>query len=246
MQRWIFRMADLVALIAVITAVVVIVQRLDSASGRPQAAPPQPVASGDRDGDGVPDAEDLAPETPGERAARATPTPEAPKLPPADDCKRKGITRKAGGEGACYEPTGRRVRVVNRGSRLDLDELAAELRGLTVQRRPARRIATVTADLRLRNKLDGIVDFRPEQAGLLLGRSLFTVDAARESARAGSLVRRAAALGASEEVDGTLRFDVPLRAVRRLDRDGNLQILQFSDISLASASTTVGIFRTYR
>ena len=246
MRRWTLRFADLVAVIAVIAAVGVIVQRLGEASGQQPAAPRHPVAAGDRDGDGVPDGEDLAPDTPGKARAESTPTPEAPRLPPADDCKRKGITRAKGGEGACYEPGGRRVRVVNRGTRLVLDELTAELRHLTVERHPTRRTATIKVTLRVRSKLDGIVDFRPEQAGLLVGRSLFPVDGGLESARAGSLVRRASGLKAGADAEGTLRFEVPIRAARRLDRDANLQILQFSDVSLASASLTVGVFRTYR
>jgi hypothetical protein len=238
-----FRLADAVAAIAVIAAVVVIVQRFDDPPARESEQ--QQSRAGDRDGDGVRDSEDLAPDVPGERTPEATPTPEEPPLPPVDDCRRKGITRGKGLEGACYEPSGRRVRVVDRDSRLDLDELAAELRGIDVQRRPALRRAVVTVRLSVRNKLNGIVDFRPEQAGLLLGRGLFSPDE-REPVRAGSLVRRAASLRPGEGVEGTLRFEVPLRAVDRLDRDGNLQLLQFSDISLAAASTTVGIFRTYR
>ena len=228
MRRWSLRLADVAAVIAVIAAVAVIVHRLGDASAQPAKQPATQQAA--------------TPTSTPEPAA----TPTAPELPPADDCKRKGITRKAGGEGACYEPSGRRVRVVNRASRLDLDELTAEVRGIDVRRRPALDSATVTVRVWVRSKLDGIVGFRPEQAGLLLGDRFFALDGPGEATRAGSLVRRAATLKAGESAEGTLRFDVGLRYLRRLDINGNVQLLQFSDVSLQSASATVGIFRTYR
>ena len=55
-----------------------------------------------------------------------------------------------------------------------------------------------------------------------------------------------AGLRARARVRGTITFTLSRRAARHLERDGNLELLQFSDTSLPKASLTVGVFRTYR
>jgi hypothetical protein len=226
---WMLRTADAIALVALV------------ASPFPGAEP------GDRDGDGVPDAQDLAPDSP---APQQTPEPVASgpvaKLPPLDDCRRKGITRKKGKEGSCYEESGRRVLVVDRGARLHLDELDARILGVRVRELRDQRRADVSFDVELRNNLDGLVDVQPAHFGLLLGRGVYAPNLLATGRGANSMFRRGVGLRARARVKGTMTFTVSRRAARHLERDGNLELLQFSDTSLAKASLTVGVFRTYR
>jgi hypothetical protein len=253
LRDWLLRGADAIAVVALFASIVLVAQRLSSqatpapGNNRPLAQAGKP---GDRDGDGVPDAIDLEPDVP---APRAAPTASAApvggaassKLPPADDCRRKGITRRVGKEGVCYEPSGRRVRVVNRDSPLVLAEISARLLRLQVRRDPAQRTAEVLADLRVESRLSGIVDLQASHFGLLLGHGFYGPDVRLGAEHGGSLLRTGFALRKGRVATGRLEFRVPLRAPRHLGRDGNLQILQFSDASFQSAST-VGVIRTYR
>src|SRR4051794_27036635 len=119
---WLLRAADAMALVALMVSIAVVGQRL-SAHGETRTAAkppaPAPAGKGDRDGDGVPDAQDLAPDSPAPQKTPAAQTPAA-KLPPLDDCRRKGITRRRGKQGSCYEESGRRVRVVDKAATLHL------------------------------------------------------------------------------------------------------------------------------
>jgi hypothetical protein len=247
---WLLRGADAIALVALVASLVVVGQRLSS-GGSPQpstraAATPVSGKPGDRDGDGVPDAQDLAPDSP---APQKTPAPlDSPsvKLPPLDDCRRKGITRKLGKEGSCYEESGRRVLVVDRGARLHLPELDGRVMDLRVHEHPAQRTADVSFDIEVRNNLDGLVDVQPSHFGLLLGRGVYAPNLLATGRDANSMFKRGIGLRAREHVSGTVTFTVSRRAARHLDRDGNLELLQFSDTSLDKASLTVGVFRTYR
>jgi hypothetical protein len=245
---WLLRLADAVALVALVASIAVVGQRL-TASGEPRAPAKAkaeaPAATGDRDGDGVPDAQDLAPDSPAPQSTPAAKTP-ATKLPPLDDCRRRGITRRQGKEGSCYEESGRRVRVVDKGSTLHLDELDARLLSIRVRDRRQRRQADVTLELELRNNLDGLVDVQASHFALLLGRGVYPPNLLATGQGANSLFRRGIGLGARERVTGAVTFSVSRRAARRLDANGNVEILQFSDTSLGKASRTVGVFRTYR
>jgi hypothetical protein len=240
------RAADAIALVALLASIAVVGQRLTGNGERPAPAKAQaPVAAGDRDGDGVPDAQDLAPDSPAPQQTPVAQTP-ATKLPPLDDCRRKGITRGKGKEGSCYEESGRRVRVVDKASTLHLDELDARLLSIRVRDRPQERQADVTLELELRNNLDGLVDVQASHFALLLGRGVNPPNLLATGPGANSLFRRGIGLGARERVTGAVTFTVSRRAARRLDANGNVEILQFSDSSLGKASLTVGVFRTYR
>ena len=252
-STWLLRAADAVAVVALVASLAIVGGRLSSGSSdrsptaaRATATPFPGAKPGDRDGDGVPDAQDLAPDSPAPQQTPQASTGPVAKLPPLDDCRRKGITRRKGKEGSCYEESGRRVLVVDRGARLRLPELDARILDMRVRELPAQRRADVAFDVELLNNLDGLVDVQPSHFGLLLGRGVYAPNLLATGRGANSMFRRGVGLRARARASGTVTFTVSRRAARHLERDGNLELLQFSDTSLAKASLTVGVFRTYR
>ena len=250
---WLLRAADAVAVVALLASLAIVGQRLSSvdskqpsSQARATATPFAGAKPGDRDGDGVPDAQDLAPDSPAPQQTPQPATGPVAKLPPLDDCRRKGITRKKGKEGSCYEESGRRVLVVDRAARLHLPELDARVLGMRVRELRAQRRADVAFDVELRNNLDGLVDVQPSHFGLLLGRGVYAPNLLATDRGANSMFRRGVGLRARARASGTVTFTVSRRAARHVGRDGNLELLQFSDTSLPKASLTVGVFRTYR
>jgi hypothetical protein len=145
------------------------------------------------------------------------------------------------------------IAVVNRASRLRLRELDVSLRGAEVRRRLGRGPRQVRASgvyvvvtLTVRNRLRARAAFGPEQVQLLLGRALYDHSASAEAASPRSFLPTGGQIRRGGERTGTVAFDVPRRAARRLQTDGNVVILQYGDASYERAYSTVGVIRTYR
>ena len=249
-RTWLLRAADLTALVALIASLAITGNRLSGGgdSSAPVAgagaARAAQGAAGDRDGDGVPDAQDLAPDTP---APGSNAESEAfSRAPVGGDCERKGITRKRGREGLCMEDSGRSVRVVDLRTPLRVDEFGARIVRMSVRNKPSDASARVRFDMALSNRLGYAADVQPSQFRILLGRGVYAPDLLAPGRGANSLFRRGTGLKPGRTAVGSVTFSVTHRAARNLDRDGNLEVMQFSDTSFDRAALTVGVFRTYR
>lgn len=209
---------------------------------------------GDQDADGVPDTSDLDPVQPAPPARTKPKSAEILGTPRVsrDDCRRRGITHSRG-QGACTQASGTRIRVVNGERKLTLEELDLRYTGAkTSQRATSRRDAVapegVFLDLRLTvtNKLDGLVDFRPEQVLLLAGQTTYKPDSLANKLSSRSLERRAYGLRPRTPVAGTVTFDVSKEDARRISDVGIIRVTQFSDQAAAPTGQTVGYIRMYR
>jgi hypothetical protein len=248
---WLLRAADAIALVALVASLAVVGHRLTASpdsSGPPTRAAATPAAgakSGDRDGDGVPDSQDLAPDTPAPASSGSTDEPAFSRPPVSGDCRRKGITRSRGKEGLCMEDSGRSVRVVNRRSPLRVEELGVRIVRMKVVDKPSDPWAHVTFDLAVQNRLGYAADVQALQFRILLGRGSYSPDLLAGHS-ANSLFRRGTGLKPGRTARGSVTFSVTHRAIKKLAVDGNVEVLQFDDTSFDSAALTVGVFRTYR
>jgi hypothetical protein len=247
---WLLRAADAIAVVALLASLVVVGQRLSSGS-EPHpttraAATPAGAKPGDRDGDGVPDSRDLAPDTPAPAGAVSKQKPAFSRPPVSGDCKRKGITRARGREGVCMEDSGRSVRVVDRQTPLRLQELGVRIVRMDVVDKPSDPFARVKFDLEVSNRLGYAAVVQALQFRILLGRGSYSPDLLASGRTANTLFRRGAELKPGRSMRGSVTFSVTHRAVKKVGVDGNLEVLQFDDTSFDNATLTVGVFRTYR
>ncbi len=171
------------------------------------------------------------------------------------DCEEKGITRQVGKEGSCFEDGVENV-VVNRGSKLKLDELNVSLKDIQVRDSVSSSLGSdsaggsfVTFTLEVMNKLSSPVYFDDSQSqvSLSVGPGVYTEDF---NVQNGYIQDSFSWIG--EEIQpqgvqaGTVTFDLPKKVVPKLDVDGNLQILNFTDSTDPESATQQGVIRTYK
>lgn len=221
-------LADIVAVVALVASIAVIAVRLTGPS-EASTGPAQPTNQA------------AAPET-------SDPLPPLPrtKLPPADDCRRKGITSGGTGEGTCFQESGRRIHVVNMTSVLRLPEMEARLLSITSKQRRVENAVDVDVRLQIRSKVKGTVDLSPERFGLHLGDRLFEPDPVVNGFAKGGLVSSGVRLRQGDSTSGRIIYRVPSALAAHLRRDGEVWIAQFSDFSPKSAGHTVGVIRADR
>lgn len=173
-----------------------------------------------------------------------------------EDCDALGINRAERKEGTCREG-GRRYTVVNRDSTVRLKELDARLLSIeTPGPTLSNDLGTERANgtfvivrLAVTNKLHAPVSFEDgidPQVYLLLDDSMYTphFDAANGVVE-DSFVWQGEEIQPKTTQEGAVIFDVPRNAVKDLERSGNIQILNFSDVDRNRPRLPVGVIRTY-
>lgn len=173
----------------------------------------------------------------------------------ASECEELGIDFEGQKEGRCEED-GEVLQVVNRDSLLRLPELHARLLDVELTDTISGGFTSDVANgtfaiftLEITNKLNAPVEFDEfqEQVALSAMGNVYTEDF---DAANGPLESSFLWIGEEIQPDGSLTgdvvFDVPEKAARRIEKEGNLTILNFSDVeSPGSPSKPVGVIRTY-
>jgi hypothetical protein len=176
--------------------------------------------------------------------------------PDKNSCDAKGINPEKRREGTCVDPDGQKYKTVNRGSTLRLKEL--NVRVVSTRLTP-----TLTADtgterasgqfyvvtLAVTNKLDSPTSFDDgqNQVGLTVGGKTYSEDFEAENMPGNSFVWGSDEIQPEESRTGSVIFDLPNRAVKKLGNSSaaaNLIILNFSDIE-SDPPDLVGTIRLY-
>jgi hypothetical protein len=182
-------------------------------------------------------------------------TTEAEDLDPDNTCDALGINSKELKEGSCTVK-GQDVVVVNKDSRLKLDQLTARLVGIstadTLQGRSfgpkSASGVFVVARVEITNTTHEpqTYDSSGEATALNLGRDVYTEDFNIENGTArDSFVWRSKELQPHESTTGTLVYDVPASAVGHLETDGYLSVGNFRDDPGSQRPKQLGVIRTY-
>jgi len=163
-------------------------------------------------------------------------------------------------EGKCIDGKSKYV-VVNRGSELQLPELDARLVSIDTAETLADVGVTrpdgvyVVLTLAITNRLTQPVAFDENQNQVTLSTSvgrdynLYSEDFdAENGGDEDSFLWQSKEIQPDTTQTGTVIFDLPPKAVETLDKDGNVNVLNFSDAELFGSGRPrlpVGVFRTY-
>lgn len=172
------------------------------------------------------------------------------------DCK--GEFRDNGDEGKCVEAeSGNVFKVANRSSKLGLQELDVSIETVEtadvlndVGLEKANGIYLIFG-LSVTNKLDVPVPFAGSFAGDQVlyttreGNSYTPDFDASNGGDTDSFVWQAEDIQPGNSQSGTVIFDVPKKAAKAVDSDGNLAVVNFSDADRRRARLPVGVIRTY-
>lgn len=171
------------------------------------------------------------------------------------ECEELGINYKELNEGECTED-GSTLVVVNRDSTLRLPELSVRLLDIETTDSVGGEFATDTANgtfaiftLEVKNKLHSPVTFDEgqEQVSLTVNENEYTQDF---EASNGPLESSFLWIGEPIQPEATqvgdVIFDVPKAIARKIETEGNLDILNFSDTeTYGQPEKPLGIIRTY-
>lgn len=209
-----------------------------------QATPTPTETAPDADSDGIPDVNDYDPHN-------AKVQSEAD----AQLCSVKGIDAKGRESGACTEDNGTQVKVVNQGAALHLKQLSVTLNDCSPTDTIPQSLdnplvgsfvvcnATITNNLTATAQVNG-----PDQFALVLGPRVYQADFdAMNQGDDDDLIYRD--LQPDESVTGDLVFRVAAKRVGALERNGNLDVYQFSDADSGNyehPKHRMGIIRTYQ
>jgi Domain of unknown function (DUF4352) len=189
----------------------------------------------------------------GETTATTTGKGAAASAPEENACEEEGISTPPREEGTCVAE-GTRYVVVNRDGVLKLPTLEAEMLDL-------RETKTITGEsggsatakgtyaiveLSITNRTDAPERFEDSQIVLWVG-GPYTADA-----KVQSKVERKSFLGQDTPIQpgdsqvGTVVFDLPNTGFKALDREGNLDIVNFGSKGEVLAQGEIGTIRTYQ
>lgn len=203
---------------------------------------PTPTEEPDTDGDGTVDFEDFDPKN-----------PKIQEAADAEKCDVLGINAKRGKEGACTADNGTKLKIVNRDTVLTLPQMNVRLVNITSTNEIPRPYDSplvgsfVVAQVEITNKLNSPVETNaPDQFSLLLNGKEFSpnFDAMNEGADDGLVYEE---LQPDETTSGAVVFRVAAKHAPALAKNGNLFVLQFSDVGeYGRAKHRIGVIRTYR
>lgn len=178
----------------------------------------------------------------------------------AVDCDVLGINDVKLHEGACTQPNGQKVKVVNKTTTLVLPQMSVHYNGYTTASSISSDVGTEAANgtyvivsLTITNRLDSPVAVEPDGIALGLVRhghfKTYTHSFDAENEPGSSFVWNSDPIQPDQSQTGTVIFDIPTNYVSLVARNGNLIVYQFSDASNASFDEQphkrVGVIRTY-
>jgi hypothetical protein len=176
--------------------------------------------------------------------------------PSTSDCDELGINPEVGNEGRCEEK-GVTFTVVNRDSVLHFDGLSARLLDISQQSSVSSEFDSATASglfvlihLELTNKRNRPVMF--DQGADQIALSTSGKNYTQDFNVANGVVENSCMFGQPEEVQPDVSkrciavFDIPTRAARRVEQDGNVLIGSTGGYEGVLDSDRVGVIRAYR
>ncbi len=208
---------------------------------------------GDDDGDGARAATTESVRPAAERGTTSTGSTAASVTP--GGCDELGINSEKLVEGECTEG-GTTFVVVNRDSTLQLPELSARLVGIEITdsvggeyRTEAASGKFATFTLEVKNKLHSPAQFdeNQKQAVLVVNENEYTEDfEAENGALESSFLWIGEPIQPEATQTGDVVFDVPNSIARKIETEGNLDILNFSDAEgYGEPTKAIGTIRTY-
>ncbi len=171
------------------------------------------------------------------------------------ECDELGINSEEMREGTCKEGAETFV-VVNRDSTLRLPELDATLIGEEVTDSIAGEFSAESASgtfviftLKVKNKLHSptAFDSNQQQVTLVVNENQYTEDFDAENGPLeSSFMWQGEAIQPEATQTGTVVFDVPVSIAKKIPKEGNLDIIDFSGSeSYGVSKGPIGIIRTY-
>ena len=173
-----------------------------------------------------------------------------------NDCDELGINFQEQKEGAC-DDDGTTLHVVNRDTTLQLPELSARLVDIELTDAVGGEYTSEAADgtfavftLEIKNKLHAPMEFDQfqEQVSLSINENVFTQDFdAANGPLESSFLWIGEAIQPQATQTGSVVFDLPKSVAKKVETDGNLMIVNFSDADSYGEGTQepLGIIRTY-
>jgi hypothetical protein len=171
------------------------------------------------------------------------------------DCEELGINYKELKEGECTE-NGSTLVVINRDSTLKLPELNVRLLNIETTESVGGEFETENANgifavftLEVKNKLHSPVTFDEgqEQVSLLVNENEYTEDfEAANGPLESSFLWIGEPIQPEATQTGDVIFDVPRSIARKIETEGNLNVLNFTDTgTYAPPEKALGVIRTY-
>lgn len=194
---------------------------------------------------------ETSPSAPAESEPAPTTTEEAPA---ADDCDALGINSDVLNEGACTDSDGRKLRVVDRGTPLVLNEIAVrdvsvnllpQLPGeVSGPHRASGEWVQITMTIRNEGSQPLTIDRR--QFSLSTSEAQYTTDFDAMNEPGESCIWGAPEIQPGNETTCWIAFDVAKKNAKNVPEDGNLVVVQPSDVDSESAESRIGVIRLYQ
>lgn len=211
--------------------------------------------SGDGDSDPAPSAAGVSSEAAEEGEAVNDATTPASDAEEPGECEELGINAGEMKEGECSED-GSTFVVANRDSTLQLPELSARLVDVEITDSVGGEFESDTANgtfaiftLEIKNKLHSPVTFDEgqEQVSLVVNENEYTQDfEASNGPLESSFLWIGEPIQPEATQTGDVIFDVPTPIARKIETEGNLDILNFGDVgTYEQPQKAIGIIRTY-
>lgn len=179
----------------------------------------------------------------------------------SDDCDVLGVNPDVGNEGRCVSD-GQRYAVVNRSSELKLRTLAARVLDISTTKTVSGGYESDTADnvfvvirMTVRNRSNQPQTFdsggsATAQVSMLIDEKTYTPDFdVQNGPQEDSFVWQGKEIQPGASQTGTAVFDIPAPAVRKIDSDGQLNVLDFgnafSNLS-AESNPELGVIRLWQ
>lgn len=161
----------------------------------------------------------------------------------AQGCDELGINAQKLKEGECINDNGRRIKVSNRGTQLELEEMAVKVDDIDTRDINEGGFKNVYVTVTVKNKTGAPAEVFTSQ---------FELNPDADSNYTASIANterwRDAPLKPDESDAYDLRFFLKVADVPKIDVTGNLNIVQFTDAHATSyddVEKTIGIIRTY-
>lgn len=173
---------------------------------------------------------------------------------PSDDCDELGINGDVGNEGACTDSDGSKIRVVDRGTTLTLNELS--VRDVSVNMTPeipgevdgpsyaSGTYAQITVTVR--NEGSAPLRIEPDLFRLVTNGKQYTTDFEAMNEPGDSCVWDSDEVQPGNERTCWLAFDVAKKNARSVTSGGNLYVIQPSDQYETEPKRRVGVIRLYK
>lgn len=172
----------------------------------------------------------------------------------SDDCNELGINGDVGNEGACTDENGLKLRLVDRGTTLTLNEISVRDTSVNMTTEipgevdgPSRASGTYAQiTVTVRNEGSSPIRIEPGMFRLVTSGAQYTTDFEAMNEPGNSCVWDSEEVQPGNERTCWVAFDVSKKNAENVTANGNLYVVQPSDMREAEAKRRVGIIRLYK